>query len=918
MGEPLVIPESPDDQTLEDERLLWMASADEQLAQGATLEALPEITESQVVRACWQRDAAWCEWVRSVWPNPETFGHELSAPTHLDGQQTGSESSRACPSRFQILRALGRGAFGEVYLAYDTHLRRDVALKMPRGEILLTPELRSRFRQEARAAAGLDHPHIVPVFDAGEEGSTCFIASAYCPGITLAEWLRRRSVPVPHRLAADLLVKLAEAVEHAHTHGVLHRDLKPSNVLLEVSTKEGTDDDASALNPRITDFGLAKLVDIEPGTETRAAATMSGVILGTPSYMAPEQADGRGSSAGPAADVYGLGAIFYEVLTGRPPFQEDSTLETLMLVRSQDPVPPSRLRPRLPRDLETISLKCLHKQPHGRYASAKTLADDLRRFLAAQPIIARPTPVWERAVKWARRNPARATLAVALVVSAVAFTGVIGAANVGLKRERDRAEARRKEAVANLGKARDAVDRLLTRVSEERLRDIPQVEPIQRALLEDALEFYKDLVRQSHDDPEILHEAGRAYRRVGQTYSFMGRLADAERNLRESLAIQSRLANAFPTVAAYRHGLGGTLVDLGKLHRNQARTDEARVELDKAVTLFGDLAHAYPNEPRFRSELAAAYNTRGMLTEDLHQEEGAAKDYHRGIALLDELARQLPNTLKYQTNAGVARNNVAAMMQSSGRLAEAEAIYLQNLQLWESFAAREPSVLEHRSKIAMTLDNLADILMETDRPREREQTLQRCIEIRSTIVRDFPNTTYHISRLADSLTKMAEFVSKRGDLVEAQRLYVDVVRHRRTIVAMVPENRDGLLALTRTYLALIETLLKIRNHAVAAKFVEELVAVSGLPSEDLQRSGAYLARCARLASSDRDLPDSRRAELAASYADRAMTLLHDAQKHGLGDLKALQQDPSFDALRSRDDFRALLPAPTNSPAPRQP
>ena len=192
-------------------------------------------------------------------------------------------------------------------------------------------------------------------------------------------------------------------------------------------------------------------------------------------------------------------------------------------MRTQDPLPPSRLRPRLPRDLETICLKCLHKSPQARYASAQALADDLRRFLAAEPILARPTPRSERAIKWIRRHPAVAAMAGSGSVAAIILTAAIGLANVRLQHERDRAEARRLEAVANLRKAREAVDRMLTRVSEERLKDIPQVEPVQRALLEDALEFYRDFARQARGDPEVLLETSLAFRRLGGSYGWLGR-----------------------------------------------------------------------------------------------------------------------------------------------------------------------------------------------------------------------------------------------------------------------------------------------------------------------------------------------------------------------------------------------------------
>ena len=207
--------------------------------------------------------------------------------------------------------------------------------------------------------------------------------------------------------------------------------------------------------------------------------------------------------------------ILYEVLTGRPPFQGDSVLDTLVLVRTQDALPPSKLRQRLPRDLETICLKCLNKQPAARYGTAQELAADLWRFLAREPIRARPTPVPERAAKWVRRHPTLAALAGTGTMASLALAVVIVTANVRLKHQRDLAEIRRREAVANLQKAREAVDRMLTRVSEQRLKNIPQVEPVQLALLEDALEFYRGFARDAHDDPEILFEASQAYRRLG-------------------------------------------------------------------------------------------------------------------------------------------------------------------------------------------------------------------------------------------------------------------------------------------------------------------------------------------------------------------------------------------------------------------
>ena len=293
----------------------------------------------------------------------------------------------------------------------------------PRPEVLghRSESPRRRFLREAEAASRLDHPYIVPVYEVGEEGNVLYIASAYCEGPTLAEWLRLQTSTVPVLVAARLVATLAAAVAHAHERGILHRDLKPGNILLQrLDESPSTNDGVSrALGflPRICDFGLAKLLD------QASQETCSGVPIGSASYMAPEQATGRLREHGPATDVYALGVILYELLTGRPPFRGETDLETLRLVMDQDPPQPRDLRPGLPRDLETITLKCLEKRPNGRYATASELADDLQRFLDGKPVQARPVPAWAHAGKWARRRPVHAALA---LVGVLAMAGIVG------------------------------------------------------------------------------------------------------------------------------------------------------------------------------------------------------------------------------------------------------------------------------------------------------------------------------------------------------------------------------------------------------------------------------------------------------------------------------------------------------------
>lgn len=314
--------------------------------------------------------------------------------------------------RFAVRRWVGVGGFGVVFLAHDELLRREVALKLPRAQVLAHPEVRERFLREAKAAAQLYHPNIVPLFDAGEAEGICYITSGYCSGPTLDAWLAAEKGLAPIETVLAWTTQLADALHHAHGHRVLHRDIKPSNILLDPNPA-----DHRQFTPKITDFGLAKLID----DDTRM--TCSQGMMGTPRYMAPEQVTNSRAAVGPATDIFALGTVMYEMLTGVAPHAGEDRAQTLHRLLFDAPTPPRRLRGEIPRDLESICLKCLEKKTEKRYRSAQELADDLRRFQEGRATRARPIGRLEMLRRWTTRQPLVATT---VVLAALVLLSLLG------------------------------------------------------------------------------------------------------------------------------------------------------------------------------------------------------------------------------------------------------------------------------------------------------------------------------------------------------------------------------------------------------------------------------------------------------------------------------------------------------------
>ncbi len=399
---------------IDDEHIARLVAFDEALALARPTVELLEVPEGQDLAEETKKELAFLRLLQRLRPSRQSaFQTSGGGPDTAVNVFTPPAVLSSGLERFESYREVGGGAFGIVYQAFDKRLHREVALKVPRPGTELTPQVRDRFLREAQAAAALDHPNLVAVHDADASGSSCFIAFAYCPGPTLAQWLQQRCEPLRWDEAMTLMLPLARAVAHAHDRGVVHRDLKPSNVLLcrVGPTKSVIEpgDNVLDLEPKITDFGLAKFLF----SQTRAL-TAAQSIVGTRGYMAPEQAMGRSREVGKPADVYALGAVFYELLTGLTPLEAEIGPESAEAMRSWEPPRPSRLRPGLPKALDWVVLKCLERLPQHRYADAGELMDDLVRVSKSQSVRARPRRWVMRRWRSMCRHPIRVAVVLAL------------------------------------------------------------------------------------------------------------------------------------------------------------------------------------------------------------------------------------------------------------------------------------------------------------------------------------------------------------------------------------------------------------------------------------------------------------------------------------------------------------------------
>jgi serine/threonine protein kinase/tetratricopeptide (TPR) repeat protein len=815
---------------------------------------------------------------------------------------------------YEILQLLGEGGMGVVFKARHRALQRVVALKMIRPDVYAGAEERARFLTEAKAIARLQHPHIVQIYEVGEQDGRPYFAMEFVDGSSLDR--RLNGTPMPPREAARLVLLIARAIEAAHQAGIIHRDLKPANILIldparpeKEATLRPNVVDASAqsqvsrlwrkmglgrqttlkfrrrqtlhgkqtmipgsgLIPKITDFGLAKQIDQDTG-QTRA-----GTIMGTPSYMPPEQATGDSKAMGPLVDVYAVGAILYETLTGRPPFRGASVLETLDMVRKQEPVPPCRLQPNLPRDLETISLKCLEKDPKRRYESARELADDLERYLNGEPIVARPVAAWERGLKWARRRPAAASLIGLSVVAIVALMlfGWLWAVRESRHATESLQQAERVQ--ASFREALQAVDDLLREVGEVDLADEPHMEQVRERLLAKAQAYFTKFLQEHGDDPVVRHEAARAHSRLGDIHHLLGKHQESEHAYLKALPYLEQLALESPGEPAPRRELARARHGMGIVLKKVNRFAESETAFREALRLRENLASESQN-PLDRRDLAFSQYWLGALLAPLSGRRQEAETYYRAtLALQEPLAKDFPDQPGFRRELASTLNNLGNLLRASGNPAT-EATYRRALEIQEELVRTDSTKAEYKRDLARTQGNLGqwyasarrdkpaleaieaahslfaelardfpkvpDYQLElsmaltelarqwrTTKPREAEDAMRRALSIRQKLVEEFPRVPLYKLRLGQHYSTMGYYYEQTSRPLEAIGSYRLALEVQEQLVQAFPAVSEyhNALGLTRYNLAL----MRLRQSEFSERGRQAALWSAGLPSHPL-------------------------------------------------------------------------------------
>jgi serine/threonine-protein kinase len=832
---------------------------------------------------------------------------------------------------------------GVVYKARQVRLDRPVALKMVLAGAHASSEMLSRFHIEAQAVAHLQHPGIVQIHEVGEHDGLPYFSLEFVPGGSLSQLIAGK--PQPPREGASMVRELALAMHEAHQRGIIHRDLKPANVLL---TADG--------RPKITDFGLAKRMEDDSGQ------TRSGAIMGTPSYMAPEQAWGQTHEIGPLTDLYALGAILYEMLTGRPPFQGATALETLELARTREPVPPTQLQPKVPADLETICLKCLQKEPGRRYADDAALAADLDRFLEGRPILARPVSAPERFVRWCRRNPKVAGLAASVLVLLVAVTAVSSTAAVRLGTLNDKlTKSNKAESLAREAAENNAIEATKARDKEAiaRLKETEALRKETEALKKEreALEKSEKAVKAAFDQNKNALQSIRYMsilitRRLTQFPGSQPVREELTKTAADSLAQTMNAMEQLGAVVKDPQGefvaartLAGINQQAGRIMDELGRYKEAGEYFHRMDDLIEATAAAHPGRPESLALMIASKSTLGDFELNrLMDSATAIRHYEQALEFRRRALANDPNNDEAKRGVGNALGALARARLKVGDPARAIDCYQEEAEVRDSISPAMASKLPFRRERSGLEEKLGDLALSLGDVKAGREHYEQALRLREAIDADAPSEPQarrdvllstqklgllQMIHLGDSAAARSLFEKARGEFED--RLKADPLNAvARDDVARIhyflgtaclrlgdreaaARHFDACLAIREAFAAdpsvrmdttdLMLARARAGRHEKASAMAAELIK-----EPPLDPLVAYNAACAYAlclgAVAGSEAPESQ--ALARRYADEALRALRMALAKGWKGLVDLRTDPDLDPIRSDPGLAAIV------------
>ncbi len=689
---------------------------------------------------------------------------------------------------YRLLNELGRGGMGIVYRAWDESLDRLVAVKVLRPEHSHETD-RLRLIREARITAQFRHDHAVMVHAiANPDDGPPYLVMEYILGPTLAQSIDSPERPQPRQVAA-WLAQVALALDAAHAVGLIHRDVKPSNILFESRTARA----------KITDFGLAR-TEAGPSSLSR-----EGFLAGTPTYMSPEQARGD-ESVDARADVYGLGATLYQALTGEVPFRGAPHL-VLRQVIEEDPPPPRRLNDQVPRDLETICLKAMAKEPGRRYQSAAALADDFLRWLNGEPVQARPVGLFERAFRWARRNPRVAGLAAALVlVFTVGFLGVLW--------QWRRAESSLKESQVSFERSRRAVDQFYTRFYEQGILFVPGLEKVRREVLGEMIRHYKDFLDQHRNDPTLRLELAETCLRLGSLTKDDGNKVDALGVLRQALHDFERLPSLGADTRRIQMGLYRSLHLIAQTEAELGEVESARRDYERGFGVLEKIVRNEPKNLKLKRELAAVLGNSANLSFNAKDRAAARRAYLQALEIQKDLAQQDPADVDFKNDLALTYHNLAFLAND---WQENQALLEQALALRKQLVATLPGNLVFRRHLARTYRVLGEEQLIRKQIPEALYSLRESRALLHQVVIDQPSNTTYQFNLAD----VCEFLGLTFTTLGQHREAHDAFKEARTMYQkLVQSNSEN--ARYKASLLEVETMVAESEKASKLQNVESL------------------------------------------------------------------------------------------------